>query len=245
MADRVDELRAILASVRARWSRRAFLRALDARRVDRRGDADGRPARGLADRAGRHPARPRRRDGRPHRRRRAVVRAAAAAAAAHRSADRALHRRTSRRSRRSGRHRGRQARSPATEPGRRSAGRRCDSRGPRGRCASHRHRRHACRERRSAPRSAASRSCVAFWFFAPSAERAIDVAGSYLFPRYYAIEVTPGSIKVREGQPVTVTARIPGIDGGARADDHGRPRRRGALGAHDARLERRTNSRSR
>ena len=55
---------------------------------------------------------------------------------------------------------------------------------------------------------------VAFWFFAPSAERAIDVAGSYLFPRYYAIEVMPGSIKVREGQPVTVTARIPGINGG-------------------------------
>jgi len=55
---------------------------------------------------------------------------------------------------------------------------------------------------------------VAFWFFAPSAERAIDVAGSYLFPRYYAIEVVPGSIKVREGQPVTVTARIPGITGG-------------------------------
>ena len=53
---------------------------------------------------------------------------------------------------------------------------------------------------------------VAFWFFAPSAERAIDVAGSYLFPRYYAIEVVPGSIKVREGQPVTVTARIPGIN---------------------------------
>ena len=55
---------------------------------------------------------------------------------------------------------------------------------------------------------------AAFWFFAPSAEKAIDVAGSYLFPRYYAIEVIPGSIKVREGQPVTVTARIPGIAGG-------------------------------
>lgn len=55
---------------------------------------------------------------------------------------------------------------------------------------------------------------VAFWFFAPSASRAIDVAGSYLFPHYYAIQVTPGSVKVREGQPVTVTARIPGIDGG-------------------------------
>lgn len=55
---------------------------------------------------------------------------------------------------------------------------------------------------------------IAFWFFAPSAERAIHVAGSYLFPRYYTIEVVPGSIKVREGQPVTVTARIPGSNGG-------------------------------
>lgn len=54
---------------------------------------------------------------------------------------------------------------------------------------------------------------IAFWLFAPSAERAIDVAGSYLFPSRYAIEVTPGSIKIREGRPVTITARIPGIDG--------------------------------
>ena len=86
---------------------------------------------------------------------------------------------------------------------------------------------------------------VAFWFFAPSAERAIDVAGSYLFPRYYAIEVTPGSIKVREGQPVTVTARIPGINGGLVPIDHGRPRRRGAFGADERRVRRPTNSRSR
>ena len=55
---------------------------------------------------------------------------------------------------------------------------------------------------------------IAFYFFAPSAERAIDVAGSYLFPRYYTIEVAPGSIKVREGQPLTITARIPGVSGG-------------------------------
>ena len=55
---------------------------------------------------------------------------------------------------------------------------------------------------------------VAFWLFAPSASRAIDVAGSHLLPSFYAIEVTPGSIKVREGQPVTVTARMSGIDGG-------------------------------
>ncbi len=55
---------------------------------------------------------------------------------------------------------------------------------------------------------------VSFWFFAPSAGRAIDVAGSYLLPHFYAIEVSPGSVKVREGQPVTVTARIKGVSGG-------------------------------
>ncbi|MEO7135275.1 MAG: hypothetical protein ABI024_13760, partial [Vicinamibacterales bacterium] len=54
---------------------------------------------------------------------------------------------------------------------------------------------------------------VALVMFAASASRALDVAGSYLFPHSYTIEVTPGSIKVREGQPVTVHARIPGIDG--------------------------------
>ena len=55
---------------------------------------------------------------------------------------------------------------------------------------------------------------IAFYFFAPSAGRAITVAGSYLFPSYYRIDVVPGSVKVREGQPVTITARIPGISGG-------------------------------
>jgi hypothetical protein len=55
---------------------------------------------------------------------------------------------------------------------------------------------------------------ASMWVYAPSAGRALDVAGSYLFPSRYAIEVVPGSVKVREGQPVTVVARIPGIDGG-------------------------------
>lgn len=55
---------------------------------------------------------------------------------------------------------------------------------------------------------------TAFWFFAPSASKAINVAGAYLFPAFYSIDVTPGSIKVREGQPVVVTARIAGVDGG-------------------------------
>ena len=83
-----------------------------------------------------------------------------------------------------------------------------------GRSASHRHRRHDVARARSARAVGSAAFLVAFCFFAPSAERAIDVAGSYLFPSYYAIEVAPGSIKVREGQPVTVTARIPGINGG-------------------------------
>ena len=54
---------------------------------------------------------------------------------------------------------------------------------------------------------------ISAWFFAPAASRAAGVAGSYLFPDRYAIEVRPGSIKVREGQPVTVVARIAGIEG--------------------------------
>ncbi len=51
-------------------------------------------------------------------------------------------------------------------------------------------------------------------FFAPSAGRAADVVGAYLFPQRYVIEVLPGSVKLRAGQPLTVVARIPGIDGG-------------------------------
>ena len=63
-------------------------------------------------------------------------------------------------------------------------------------------------------RSAASRWLAASVFFAPSAGRAADVVGAYLFPKRYVIEVMPGSVKVRAGQPLTVVARIPGIDGG-------------------------------
>jgi hypothetical protein len=55
---------------------------------------------------------------------------------------------------------------------------------------------------------------ASMWVFAPAAGRAVNVAGSYLFPHRYAIGVRPGSIKVREGEPVTVVARIPGIAGG-------------------------------
>jgi len=55
-------------------------------------------------------------------------------------------------------------------------------------------------------------------FFAPSAGRAADVVGAYVFPKRYVIEVQPGSAKVRAGQPLTVVARIPGIDGGLAPD---------------------------
>ncbi len=55
---------------------------------------------------------------------------------------------------------------------------------------------------------------ASLWVFAPAAGRAAAVAGSYLFPHRYAIDVQPGSIKVREGEPVTVVARIPGLEGG-------------------------------
>jgi hypothetical protein len=54
---------------------------------------------------------------------------------------------------------------------------------------------------------------ASLWFFAPAAGRALDVAGSYLFPHRYAIDVRPGSIKVRAGEPVTIVARIAGVDG--------------------------------
>ena len=55
---------------------------------------------------------------------------------------------------------------------------------------------------------------AAIGLFAPSATRAGHVVGSYLFPKRYAIDVVPGSAKVRAGQPLTITARIPHIDGG-------------------------------
>ena len=55
---------------------------------------------------------------------------------------------------------------------------------------------------------------VAMVLFAPSATRAAHVVGSYLFPRSYTIEVTPGSARVRAGLPLRIVARIPGIDGG-------------------------------
>lgn len=55
---------------------------------------------------------------------------------------------------------------------------------------------------------------AAMWFFAPFAARAVAVAGAYVWPSHYAIAVSPGSIKVREGKPVTITATVHGMDGG-------------------------------
>lgn len=52
----------------------------------------------------------------------------------------------------------------------------------------------------------------AVWF-APSAARASKVAAAYLFPSYYSISVLPGDTKVREGQALTIVARMPGIEG--------------------------------
>jgi hypothetical protein len=49
--------------------------------------------------------------------------------------------------------------------------------------------------------------------FAPSLSRASNVALAYLFPARVTVEVTPGSTKVRAGEPLTITARIGGLDG--------------------------------
>jgi hypothetical protein len=49
--------------------------------------------------------------------------------------------------------------------------------------------------------------------FAPSLSRASNVALAYLFPARLTVEVTPGSTKVRAGEPLTITARIGGLDG--------------------------------
>jgi hypothetical protein len=66
--------------------------------------------------------------------------------------------------------------------------------------------------------AAAALGCIALAvsaaLFAPSAVRAGRVAGAYLFPRWYTIDVTPGSTKVRAGTPLTIAARIAGLDGG-------------------------------
>ena len=73
---------------------------------------------------------------------------------------------------------------------------------------------------RESVRSAALRAAgavavllVAVAFYAPFASRAANVASAYLFPARLTVDVTPGSAKVREGHPLTITARVGGLDG--------------------------------
>ena len=54
---------------------------------------------------------------------------------------------------------------------------------------------------------------LAVLFFAPSVSRATNVAAAYLFPARLTVDVTPGTTKVRAGQPVTITARVGGLAG--------------------------------
>ena len=49
--------------------------------------------------------------------------------------------------------------------------------------------------------------------FAPSMSRATRVAAAYLFPAKLSVEVTPGTTKVRAGQPLAITARATGLAG--------------------------------
>jgi hypothetical protein len=55
---------------------------------------------------------------------------------------------------------------------------------------------------------------MAVWAFAPTLSRGATIAGAYLLPSSLFIDVTPGSTKVRAGQPVTITARVHGLDRG-------------------------------
>ena len=47
--------------------------------------------------------------------------------------------------------------------------------------------------------------------FVPGVSRATNVAAAYLFPARLTVDVTPGTTKVRAGQPVTIRARIHGL----------------------------------
>ncbi|MGE3273822.1 MAG: hypothetical protein AB7O67_01835 [Vicinamibacterales bacterium] len=50
--------------------------------------------------------------------------------------------------------------------------------------------------------------------FAPALGRSTSVAAAYLFPARITFEITPGTAKVRAGEPVTIAARVLGVDGG-------------------------------
>jgi hypothetical protein len=47
--------------------------------------------------------------------------------------------------------------------------------------------------------------------FSPAFSRATGVALAYAFPARLTVEVTPGTTKVRAGQPLTITARVGGV----------------------------------
>jgi hypothetical protein len=61
---------------------------------------------------------------------------------------------------------------------------------------------------------AAAALIVVASLIAPSFGRATGLAGAYLFPARLTVEVTPGFAKVRAGEPVTITARVTGVEGG-------------------------------
>lgn len=50
--------------------------------------------------------------------------------------------------------------------------------------------------------------------FSPVLGRAASIVAAYVLPSRLVIEVTPGTAKIREGTPVTITARVGGLDEG-------------------------------
>ncbi|HXG89973.1 MAG TPA: hypothetical protein VNJ02_16720 [Vicinamibacterales bacterium] len=54
---------------------------------------------------------------------------------------------------------------------------------------------------------------VSIGLFAPKVSRGANVAGAYLFPQRLTLEVTPGTGKLRAGQPLAITARVAGLAG--------------------------------
>ncbi len=55
---------------------------------------------------------------------------------------------------------------------------------------------------------------VGFAAFAPTLRRGVAIAVAYVLPARLLIDVTPGTSKVRAGTPLTVTARVRGLDAG-------------------------------
>jgi hypothetical protein len=55
---------------------------------------------------------------------------------------------------------------------------------------------------------------VGFAAFAPTMSRGAAIAVAYVLPARLLIEVTPGTSKVRAGTPLTITARVRGLDAG-------------------------------